>query len=172
MTTEIRVACSPGEARVAQLRDGVLTDYAVWRPGSPDGVGDIHRGRVIKPVRAMAGAFVAIDGAEGFLPDSEGAKGLSDGDAVIVRVTRAAQGGKGPRLSARITEPDEAAWDGGVAWRPDAAPRKAAVKPNPVAACPGMSVPPGRVGSAEPGDYGGAQSRAAANPSAVLASGA
>lgn len=102
MTTEIRASASPGEIRVAVLNDGVLTDYAVWRPGAPDGVGDIHRGRVIKTVRAMAGAFVAIDGAEGFLPDSEGAKGLTDGAAVIVRVTRAAQGGKGPRLSARI----------------------------------------------------------------------
>ena len=104
MTTEIRASASPGEIRVAIVHDGVLTDYAVWRPGAPDGVGDIHRGHVIKAIRAMAGAFVAIDGAEGFLPDSEGAKGLTDGASVIVRVTRAAQGGKGPRLSARIAE--------------------------------------------------------------------
>jgi Ribonuclease G/E len=102
VTSEIRVAAGPGEARVAMLRDCVLDAYEVWRPGLPDGVGDIHRGRVLKPVRAMAGAFVAIEGAEGFLPDSEGAKGLSEGDSVIVRVTRAAQGGKGPRLSARL----------------------------------------------------------------------
>jgi len=46
--------------------------YAIWRPGAPDGVGDIHRGRVIARVPAMAGAFVALDGAEGFLPDSDG----------------------------------------------------------------------------------------------------
>ncbi len=50
-------------------------------------------------VPAMAGAFVALAGAEGFLPDSAGASGLSSGDIVTVCVTRAAQGGKGPRLT-------------------------------------------------------------------------
>jgi Ribonuclease G/E len=50
----------------------------------------------------MAGSFVAVAGAEGFLPDSEGGTGLHEGDVVAVRVTRAAQGGKGPRLTARL----------------------------------------------------------------------
>ena len=50
-----------------------LVDYAIWRPGLPDGVGDVHRGRIISRMPALAGAFVAIDGADGFLPDSEGA---------------------------------------------------------------------------------------------------
>jgi hypothetical protein len=47
----------------------------------------------------MAGAFVALADAEGFLPDSEGAKGLTAGTVLTVRVTRAAQGDKGPRLA-------------------------------------------------------------------------
>jgi hypothetical protein len=46
----------------------------------------------------MAGAFVALPGAEGFLPDTEG-PGLIEGALVKVRVTRSAQGGKGPRLA-------------------------------------------------------------------------
>ncbi len=100
MSLSIRVAGAPGEARVAVLRDGVLEDYAIWRPGAPDGVGDIHRGRVRAIVPAMAGAFVALAGAEGFLPDTAGAAGRSVGDAVLVRVVRAALGGKGPRLAA------------------------------------------------------------------------
>lgn len=100
MTVEIRAACAPGEVRVAALRDGVLTDYMIWRPGHPDGVGDLHRGRVTAVVPAMAGAFVAIAGAEGFLPDSAGAAGRGVGDVLSVRVSRAAQGGKGPRLAA------------------------------------------------------------------------
>jgi hypothetical protein len=45
----------------------------------------------------MAGAFVALADAEGFLPDSEGAKGLTAGSILTVRITRAAQGRKGPR---------------------------------------------------------------------------
>jgi hypothetical protein len=119
VSVSIRVASSPGEAYVAVVDDNQLLDYALWRPGSPDGVGDVHRGRVIALVPGMAGAFVALAGAEGFLPDSEGAKGLTSGSILTVRVTRAAQGNKGPRLSARVDElaPDKPtldapAWDG------------------------------------------------------------
>ncbi len=100
---EIRAAGSPGEVRVAAVEGERLLDYALWRPGAPDGVGDVYRGRVIASVSAMAGAFVAVGNQEGFLPDSEGAKGLADGSVVAVRIVRSAQGGKGPRLSARVT---------------------------------------------------------------------
>lgn len=102
MSVALRAACAPGEVRVAVTRDDQLIDYAVWRPGAPDGVGDLYRGRVMARVPAMAGAFVALDGGEGFLPDSEGAAGLTEGAVLGVRVTRAAQGGKGPRLTARL----------------------------------------------------------------------
>jgi Ribonuclease G/E len=109
VTVRILVACNPGERRVAVVddKDGTLMDYALDRLGAPDGVGDLHRGRIATLVPAMAGAFVALDGAEGFLPDSEGAKGRTQGEAVGVRITRAAQGGKGPRLTARLS-PQEA----------------------------------------------------------------
>lgn len=100
MSVRILAACSPGEIRVAVADGERLLDYAIHRPGAPDGVGDLHRGRVLARVPAMAGAFVAIAGAEGFLPDSDGAAGRTEGDILAVRVTRAAQGGKGPRLRA------------------------------------------------------------------------
>jgi len=104
VTVSIRVAASPGEAQVAVVRDNRLLDYALWRPGAPDGVGDLHIGRVIAAVPAMAGAFVALADAEGILPDSEGAKGLTAGTVLTVRITRAAQGNKGPRLTTRVDE--------------------------------------------------------------------
>ena len=102
----IHAAWSPGEVRIAVIAGGALVDFVIWRPGSPDGVGDIHRGRVIAIMPSMAGAFVALSGAggtvaEGFLPDSAGAKGVTEGTILTVRITRAAQGGKGPRLSTR-----------------------------------------------------------------------
>jgi Ribonuclease G/E len=106
----IRVAASPGQAHVAVTRGEELIDYALWQTGAPDGVGDVLEGRVAAIVPAMAGAFVALPGAnaEGFLPDSEGAKGavkgLGQGAPVLVRITRSAQGGKGPRLTARLPE--------------------------------------------------------------------
>ncbi len=95
----LHAACSPGEIRVAAVSDGSLVDYAIWRPGRPDGVGDVHRGRVISVVPGMAGAFVALDGADGFLPDSAGASGHGVGDVLAVQIVRAAQGGKGPRVA-------------------------------------------------------------------------
>jgi Ribonuclease G/E len=103
VTARILAACSPGEVRVAALRDGTLLDYAIGRPGAPDLVGDCYRGRVTARVPAMAGAFVALPGADGFLPDSEGGDRVTEGEVLAVRVTRAPQGGKGPRLSAKLT---------------------------------------------------------------------
>ena len=98
----IHAAWSPGEVQVAVVADGLQVDYALWRPGAADGVGDLHRGRVTAIVPAIAGAFVALSGQtlDGFLPDTDGAKGLTEGTILTVRITRAAQGGKGPRLRA------------------------------------------------------------------------
>jgi ribonuclease G len=96
----IQVHAAPGERRIALLRAGVLTEYAIDRPGAPDGLGDVHLARVLAKMPAMAGAFVALQDAEGFLPDTKGAAGLTEGDLVAVRITRAAQGGKGPRVAA------------------------------------------------------------------------
>ncbi len=82
------------------MLDGEILDhFTVWRPGAPDGLGDVFIGRVVARVPAMAGAFVALPDAEGFLPDTEGAAVLTEGEAVAVRVVRTAQGGKGPRLA-------------------------------------------------------------------------
>ena len=104
----LHAAISPGEMRVAAW-DGVrLHDVALSRAAMPDGVGDLHRARISARVRAMAGAFVALEGGvEGFLPDSEAAL-EGEGRILGVRIARAAQGGKGPRLTAKLT-PDEAA---------------------------------------------------------------
>jgi Ribonuclease G/E len=116
---EVRAAVSPGEIRVAAVDGETLLDYAIWRPGAPDRIGDIYRGRVIATVPAMAGAFVALGDIEGFLPDSEGAKGLTEGAVMPVRVTRSAQGGKGPRLTARVAGVSAAGPQGLVQRGPD-----------------------------------------------------
>ncbi len=100
----ILASCAPGEIRVAAVRDDMLVDYAIWRPGLPDGVGDLYRGRITARMPAMAGAFVALEHEDGFLPDSAGAKGQTEGTILAVRVTRAALGGKGPRLTAHVTD--------------------------------------------------------------------
>lgn len=101
MTVQIRAAGAPGEIRLAVTDDAGLRDYALWRPAHPDGVGDIHRGRAGARLPALGGTFIDLaDGLSGFLPDSAAPGPLAEGDPVLVRVTRAAQGGKGARLAA------------------------------------------------------------------------
>ncbi len=125
----VLAAAGPGEVRVAATAADGLHDVAIWRPGAPDGVGDLHRGRVIARMPALAGAFVAIGGEDGFLPDSAGGERVTEGDVLAVRVTRAAQGGKGKRLAAA---PETAAGAGRpalLARGPDAVQRLAALHP-------------------------------------------
>lgn len=107
----ILVSVSPGELRTALLQGGMLTEAWVERPSRPDGVGALHRGRVSAVAPAMAGAFIALAGGEtGFLPESEAsaerrpiAAAVHEGMVLPLRVTRAAQGGKGPRVTTRVT---------------------------------------------------------------------
>jgi len=133
LNERLLVAAGPGEARIAAVRDGRFLDYAIWRPGAPDGVGDLHRGRVIARIPAMAGSFVALEDAEGFLPDSESVAQATEGATIAVRVTRAAQGGKGPRLTARLSPAEAAAVGTGPVARagrgPNAVERLAALWP-------------------------------------------
>jgi hypothetical protein len=94
--SRLLVGVAPGEFRVALCDGDALVDFALWRPGAPDGFGDEFAGRVSAHVPAMAGYFVALPDGHGFLPES--AARLGEGDLVTVRVVRAAQGGKGKRL--------------------------------------------------------------------------
>lgn len=86
-------------ARIALLEGDVLREFWWWDLAAPDWVGDVYTGRVDAVLPAMAGRFVDIGGVSGFLPDSAGGKNLSVGTYVAIRVTRAAQGEKGPRLA-------------------------------------------------------------------------
>lgn len=96
----ILVSSSPGEVRAAAIDGtGRLGDFALARPGAPDGVGDLYHGRISRRVPSMAGSFVTIGGEQdGFLPDTAGAAGLAEGSLLVVRIARSAQAGKGPRL--------------------------------------------------------------------------
>ncbi len=127
--TEIRVGRAPGERRVALLRGGVLEGFRIERPARPDGVGDVVRGRVTALMPALSGAFVELPGGEsGFLPqnETEGRRIPPEGTRLALRILRAAQGGKGARVSARVTD---APGEGVLARGPDQALRWAAQFP-------------------------------------------
>ncbi len=92
------VEVSPGETRIALVDpDGVLLEFFVERRNRPEREGGIHLGRVTRIEKSLNGAFVRLaDGTDGFL---RRAKGLHEGQAVLVQVTRDASGGKGPTLT-------------------------------------------------------------------------
>ncbi len=106
--TLILATSSPGEVRALALDGEIALDTAIERPGGPLGPEDRVVGRIRAQVAAMAGAFVALPGAEadGFLPDTAGAAGVAEGTYLALRVTRGPQGGKGCRLAA-LAEPAE-----------------------------------------------------------------
>lgn len=150
MSVRILASCSPGEVRIAvvgagdidmQADQATLLDYALYRPGAPDGVGDLHLGRVTAVLPALGGAFVAIGRDSGFLPDKDGASGHGEGSLIAVRVTRSAQGGKGPRLTALLSPAERerlARHDGDqglIARGPGPLPRLAAAWPDAPVAC-------------------------------------
>jgi Ribonuclease G/E len=103
----IAVSVRAKTARIAMLKGDILTEYAIWNPESPDGVGDIYTARISARAPAMAGSFLDLGAETGFLPDSAGAAGLSEGAYLTVRITRAAQSGKGPRLAAAGEPPGQ-----------------------------------------------------------------
>jgi len=95
---------SPGEDRIALTRNDILSEFYIYRAGAPDGFGDLHWARVTSRVPAMAGAFLALADSVAFLPDTACAEDVTEGDHLAVRITRAAQGGKGPRVTACLTD--------------------------------------------------------------------
>ncbi len=103
----IRLCARPGEIEIAAIVAGALADYALWRPGRPDGLGDQHLGRVTRRVAALGGCFVALASeADGFLSDRETDTPPLEGALVPVRIIRASLGTKGPRLSMRGASAD------------------------------------------------------------------
>ena len=101
------VSVSPGERRAAIMRDGRPWELLVDRDTRPSLVGSIHRARVRRIERGVDAAFLEIaDGVTAFLPLSDRrASRLSEGDSLLVQVTRDAVDDKGPTVSTRIAQP-------------------------------------------------------------------
>lgn len=94
---DILIECSPGETRAAVLdEDGALIELLIDRLGEQSLVGTICRGRVSRLEKATQGAFMNIGMPDpAFLPR---AKGLTEGQNLIVQVTRDGWGEKAPAV--------------------------------------------------------------------------
>ena len=117
MTANIVVRTGPGETRYALTVGGVLTRQMVRRDSDAALLGTIYRGQIVKLHKGLNAAFVDLgDGREGFLSAQDaqyfdGAREkprpigevYTEGESVLVQVTREASDGKGPKLTGRLS---------------------------------------------------------------------
>src|SRR6185437_9789809 len=110
------IAASPGEVRGALLEEGRLVELRLERLGQGSRVGDIHLGRVLRILPALPAALADLGlGAPAFLSEEDAvdaagpanrsagiAAWLHEGQAVLVQVTRDAQGEKAAGISLRL----------------------------------------------------------------------
>jgi len=131
----VLVRWGPGETRLALCQGDRIVELAVARAELVAGA--VFLGRVVEVSAALNAAFVDIGAARpGFLP---GAKGVSQGQALLVQVRADAQGGKGATLSAELSLPDSdraeiearqaSAKAPALVWRPDPLARALADHP-------------------------------------------
>lgn len=99
MATEILWSWSPGETRLALVRDGRLADFQLVRPEFLTGA--VVRGRITELAPKMGAAFVDIGvGEPAFLNN---AKGWVRGQSAIFQVKAEAGAGKGAQLTPDVT---------------------------------------------------------------------
>jgi Ribonuclease G/E len=101
---ELVIAAGPGEWRAALCEAGAAVELYIER-GEGAEIGSIHLGRVTKRLPALAAALVDIGGDRPlFLPDRDifpRGRGLDEGERIVVRIGREAQGGKSARATMR-----------------------------------------------------------------------
>lgn len=109
MSRRLIVSALPGETRAAWLEDSRLSELIILRDDKPTVADNLYLGRVSALDKGLRAAFVEIGlDRPGLLPLDKAPKGLSEGDAVIVRVAREPGPDKGAGLTARL-KPGEVA---------------------------------------------------------------
>jgi ribonuclease G len=111
MIDEIIASGAFGPMHVALRESGRLMELLIENSDEPGAVGDIIVGRVTAIMKGMEACFVDIGGDKaGFLSlaargaaDAESFPAPTEGAAVLVQVTKAAQMGKGPGLTRSLS---------------------------------------------------------------------
>lgn len=109
MSRLLHAASGPGELRLAVADAAGLLAAEIHRTASPDRVGELHLARLGPAATGASGWFLRLVAGEAFLPAGEIPREvrarLAEGAAVMVRIVREAQGGKGLRASMKRTPP-------------------------------------------------------------------
>jgi Rne/Rng family ribonuclease len=96
------IATGATDRRVCVVQGGSLCDFLLLPNDVPSLIGQIALGRLAKIDRALEAAFVDCGGGEqGFLPLADAPANLTEGQKLIVQVTREPFDGKQMRLTAR-----------------------------------------------------------------------
>ena len=105
MTAKIIIGASADETRMGLVENGKLVEYLVERTAEQHLVGSIFKGRVCNVVRGIQAAFVDI-GLEqnAFLYLGE-TMDVTEGQSVVVQISKDARGTKGPTATREITLP-------------------------------------------------------------------
>ncbi len=105
MTAKIIIGVNEEETRMGLLENGLLMEYLVERAADRHLVGSVFKGRVCNVVRGIQAAFIDI-GLEqnAFLYLGDTAE-LSEGQSVVVQISKDARGTKGPTATRDITLP-------------------------------------------------------------------
>lgn len=160
MSTQLFISALPGEIRAAWLTDDRLRDLVVLRDDRPSLAGNIYLGRVVSLQSKLDAAFVDIGVKRpGFLPLSEAPKGLSEGDALVVRVARDGTAEKGARLTARFDDLPSDLIAAAEAAKPPAVLRRAG---DPLAAVLSDDEPPAEIVIDDPATFARARAMFAA----------
>lgn len=105
MVTKIIIGASEDENRMGLIEDGVLMEYLVERQGEQHLVGSIFKGRVCNVVRGIQAAFIDIGMEQNAFLYLGQDKQVTEGQSILVQISKDARGTKGPTATCEITLP-------------------------------------------------------------------
>ena len=105
MAYKIIIGASEDEARMGLLQGGRLVEYLVERREEQHLVGSIFKGRVCNVVRGIQAAFIDIGLEQNAFLYLGSAMDVTEGQSLLVQISKDARGTKGPTATRDITLP-------------------------------------------------------------------
>lgn len=105
MIAKIIISANEDETRMGLLENGILMEYLVERKEEQHLVGSIFKGKVCNVVRGIQAAFVDIGLEQNAFLYLGNKKNVTEGQRLIVQISKDARGTKGPTANREITLP-------------------------------------------------------------------
>lgn len=105
MKAKIIIGATADETRMGLVEDGRLMEYLVERSGEQHLVGSIFKGRVCNVVRGIQAAFIDIGLEQNAFLYLGQQQDLTEGQSVVVQISKDARGTKGPTATRELTLP-------------------------------------------------------------------